>query len=246
MKPILFAGPSLYGLAETDYSEFELLPPAACGDVLRAVSNGARAIGLIDGMFENEASVHHKEILYALEHGVRVFGSSSMGALRAAECHQFGMTGIGRIFDQYRAGLRVADADVAVLHGPAALNFMPITVALVDAEATLDRCSASGAICEFEKAVLTKTSRALGFRDRTWHKTVSRAELPSTRSKAILDAFTELNFSQKREDAKELISAIRECLLQPADHSEWVPPRCAKTAHFMALMSRATKIAPKD
>ena len=31
------------------------------------------------------------EVLYALANGVRVFGASSMGALRAAELHAFGM-----------------------------------------------------------------------------------------------------------------------------------------------------------
>ncbi|MEJ0097006.1 MAG: TfuA-like protein [Bauldia sp.] len=51
----------------------------------KAVLAGASVIGLVDGVFENVASVWHKEILYALSEGVQVFGAASMGALRAAD-----------------------------------------------------------------------------------------------------------------------------------------------------------------
>ena len=70
-------------------------------------------IGIIDGGFEYTAPVWHKEILYALSAGTRVLGAASMGALRAAECHSFGMTGVGSIFKEYRDGTRIDDSDVA-------------------------------------------------------------------------------------------------------------------------------------
>ena len=52
------------------------------------------AIGVIDGYFDGVPSVWHKEILWALSQGIRVFGGASMGALRAAELDGFGMTGV--------------------------------------------------------------------------------------------------------------------------------------------------------
>ena len=55
-----------------------------------------RAIGIIDGVFLDVASVWHREILWALSQGVHVFGAASMGALRAAELDGFGMRGVGR------------------------------------------------------------------------------------------------------------------------------------------------------
>ena len=54
----------------------------------RRLSRGAgaaEAIGIIDGYFERVPSVWHKEILWAMAEGIHVFGSASMGALRAAE-----------------------------------------------------------------------------------------------------------------------------------------------------------------
>jgi hypothetical protein len=74
------------------------LPPVQQGDVYRAVvHHRPRAVGIIDGYFQQVPSVWHKEILWAMAQGVHVFGSASMGALRAAELAPFGMRGVGEI-----------------------------------------------------------------------------------------------------------------------------------------------------
>ena len=69
--------------------------PGEAGDLYRAARGGARVIGLVDGVFEDRPTVWHKEILWALDRGVRVLGAASLGALRAAECAPFGMEGVG-------------------------------------------------------------------------------------------------------------------------------------------------------
>ena len=107
MTAVVFAGPSIYGLAKHTLAGIELRPPAACGDILRACRSDVSRIGLVDGVFETSPSVWHKEILFALSRGIRLFGAASMGALRAAECHHFGMEGLGRIFEQYKSGERI-------------------------------------------------------------------------------------------------------------------------------------------
>ena len=61
--------------------------------------NRCRTIVLIDGEFHGRPSVWQREILDAIAEGTEVHGASSMGALRAAELHSFGMVGHGRIFD---------------------------------------------------------------------------------------------------------------------------------------------------
>src|SRR5436853_151187 len=113
---IIFAGPSLYGFdssaAHPGCEPVENRGPAAQGDIARAVVDGATAIGLVDGRYEDVAAPWHKEILYAIEQGVHVFGAASMGALRAAECAAFGMTGIGAVFERYHSGELTDDAAV--------------------------------------------------------------------------------------------------------------------------------------
>ncbi len=83
---VVFAGPSLPDReAAANSGSIDFRAPAALGAVRKAVLAGASVIGLVDGVFENVASVWHKGILYALSEGVQVFGAASMGALRAAE-----------------------------------------------------------------------------------------------------------------------------------------------------------------
>ena len=95
--------------------------PVAQGDVYRAVTavEPLESIGIIDGQFDHVPAVWHKEILWAMDRGVHVYGSASMGALRAAELHAFGMEGVGEIFECYRDGTLEDDDEVAVVHGAA-------------------------------------------------------------------------------------------------------------------------------
>src|SRR5205823_10627421 len=81
------------------------LPPAAEGDVYRVALHRPQAIGIIDGYFQSVPTVRHKEILWAMNCRIHVFGSASMGALRAAELLPFGMEGVGAVFELYRDGL---------------------------------------------------------------------------------------------------------------------------------------------
>jgi hypothetical protein len=206
MSAVVFVGPSIHGSRLGHVPDIEVRPPAACGDLLRAAREGATTIGLIDGVFEGQASVWHKEILLALTQGVRILGAASMGALRAAECHDFGMEGVGRIFEAYKSGLRTADSDVAVLHAPAELCYLPLTIALVDAQATITGLSSRGIIHAKEVGMLSSQAAQLHFKERTWQRICSC--LSAARQAAMLHAIQNFAVSQKRMDAEELLARI--------------------------------------
>lgn len=205
---VLFAGPSLYGLTP-DCSGLELRPPARQGDVYDAVRDGAAAIGLIDGVFGAVPSVWHKEILFALSEGVRVIGGGSLGALRAAECHPFGMEPIGTIAQQYVSGMRTEDSDVCLAHCPAELDFRPLSEPLVDIEATLDVLEASGLITEAERAALLTAARELYFGDRTVERLLVTTTLPASRRIEIETAYRDRRFSLKAIDALAVVERLR-------------------------------------
>ena len=133
MKAIVFSGPSVSREAVTALEGMEWRPPVSQGDVYRAAKTSPRVIAIIDGFFDSVPSVWHKEILWAMSRGIHLFGASSMGALRAAELHQFGMRGVGEIFEKYRDGTLEDDDEVAVLHGPAELGYTPLSVPMVNA-----------------------------------------------------------------------------------------------------------------
>jgi hypothetical protein len=86
VKVVVFLGPSLPLEDARKILDAIYLPPAKQADLISAaINHEPDAIALIDGTFHQSLSVWHKEILFALQRGIRVFGASSMGALRAAE-----------------------------------------------------------------------------------------------------------------------------------------------------------------
>jgi hypothetical protein len=241
-RPTVFAGPSLHGVDPKWFEGVEVRPPAACGDILATALSGATVIGLIDGVFENAAAVWHKEILYALSSGVAVFGASSMGALRAAECATFGMVGVGTVYNEYATGVRVADSDVAVVHAPAEMGFLPLTVALVDAEATIaavrQREGNLALICDR----LVTAARLLSFTQRSWANVVAAANLNDVQSSLAAEAIKRNERSIKREDAQLLLE-----LLPTAEHRAGPPTpiswRFERTAFFETLQQRVSQAA---
>src|SRR5271167_289767 len=151
MTMFVFVGPTLAAEEIAASGEFVCLPPVAQGDLYRAARLRPRAIGVIDGFFSGAPSVWHKEILWAISQGIPVFGSASMGALRAAELHAFGMRGVGRIFEAFRDGALEDDDEVAVVHGPAEIGYLAASEPMVNIRETL-------ALAE-TKGVLTPESR---------------------------------------------------------------------------------------
>lgn len=167
MKWVAFIGPSLPA-REAKAFGCEVRGPARQGDVFKVLEARPRAIALIDGVFEGQPSVWHHELRAALDGGVAVFGGASMGALRAAELGRFGMIGVGRIFQSYRDGKRVDDADVALLHADAEHGYRPLTVPQVNVEhAAAEGVKAKLLSAKAAKALVMR-SAALHYQDRTW------------------------------------------------------------------------------
>jgi hypothetical protein len=145
----VFVGPTLrQAEVEAVIPGAVCLPPPAQGDVYRVAQRRCEAIGIIDGYFSGAPSVWHKEILWALAERIPVFGSASMGALRAAELHTFGMRGVGRIFEAFRDGEVEDDDEVAVVHGPAELGYLVLSEPMFNIRATLARAEAAAVIVE--------------------------------------------------------------------------------------------------
>ena len=203
MRVIVFAGPSLSGDVGVAYPDIDFRPPARQGDVYRAVADGADAIGIVDGYFEGVPSVWHKEILFALHRGVRVFGAASMGALRAAEMDAFGMVGIGAIYDAYRDGALEDDDEVAVLHGPAEAGWPSVTVPMVNVRATLGGAAEAGAVDAAEADAVIARAKAIHYKDRTWRHVLEGRPV-------LADWVAENGVDLKRRDAVALLDAIRD------------------------------------
>lgn len=209
---VVFAGPSLYGAIIdgriADMDGLNLRGPAQQGDLTRALAEGARAIGLIDGLFGDVPAVWHKEILAALGAGVPVYGAASMGALRAAECAAFGMIGFGSVYAGYYSGRIVNDDAVAQLHAPAELGYAPLTEALVNVEATLDAWKERSVLTSSSILKLWHAAQTLHFSERTWESIIELADLRGDLAASVDALSSNLKVDVKQADALALVRAL--------------------------------------
>jgi hypothetical protein len=195
----------------------------------------------VDGYFETVPSVWHKEILWALSQGIHVFGSSSMGALRAAELSVFGMRGIGKVFEDYRDGVLHDDDEVCLLHAPEELDYSPLTDAMVNMRATLDKAVFDRAVEESLGAALLQAAKSLFFKCRTWEAAAQTlgASRPDARAEIHrVSQFLRTNLvDRKRQDAISMLNILA-CMT--ADAPDPISPKfsMAKTAAWFKATAR--------
>lgn len=218
MTTLIFLGPTLPQADAHRILSATYLPPAAQGDVYRAVrAYQPKAIGLIDGQFLTSAAVWHRELLWAMDQGIYVCGAASMGALRAAELHPYGMVGIGLIVAAYRTGQLAPyrepfedDDEVAVIHGPPELGSQALSDAMVDLRIALAEAAEQGVIALEERDALVTLMKSLYFPDRSFARLAEAAgENVAIDRVKVFRAWLGKNMnSQKRRDAVELLQHL--------------------------------------
>lgn len=165
---IVFLGPSLPRHAAAQILTADYRPPARKGDIYAVLTSGVRRIILVDGIFHSGPSVWQRELLAALDEGIEVFGASSMGALRAAELHPFGMVGCGTVFEWFRSGWLDGDDEVALRHGPEDLGYRALSEPLVNIRATLRRAVHCGEISQAEHDDLALAMKRTHYAERSY------------------------------------------------------------------------------
>jgi hypothetical protein len=211
MSAVIFAGPSFPPSARPANPAIEWRPPVRRGDLYLAALQRPRLIGVVDGYFESVPTVWHKEILWALAQGIHVYGAASIGALRATELADFGMIGIGLVYRQFRSGVLIDDDEVAVLHGPPEVDYVPVTEAMVNVRTTVDSALQAGIVEPKEAAILTGAAKSLFYKDRTYELILKHAAerglAPATLER-FDDWLADGKIDQKRIDAEQMLGAM--------------------------------------
>lgn len=114
----IFAGPSL----DTDCIKMlpknhTLLPPIVRGDIKQLLEQKEPAVVIIiDGYFDHQLAVSHRELCKILDQGWQLWGLSAMGAIRAYELREQGMKGYGQVYNYFQKRADFRDDEVAFLH----------------------------------------------------------------------------------------------------------------------------------
>lgn len=210
MKSVVFLGPSLpWEEAKAILPTADYRPPAGRGDIVAVVGMGFDAIGLIDGVFYQRPAVAPREILLALDQGMKVLGGSSMGALRAAELDAYGMIGVGKIYSWYKEGKINSDDEVALVFHPK--TFEALSEPLVNIRATLEALLDGRKITQGEARTIIIAAKDTPFQLRNSMRIVQAAMnrgLDKGRGALILSAFRDCHVDQKKLDARELLTKL--------------------------------------
>lgn len=202
-------------------------PPVAHGDLLRLDWKLNDVVVIIDGYYHQTGSVRHKEVLMLLAAKVSVIGCASMGALRAAELHEFGMLGHGVVFEMYRDGVIDADDEVAVAHaeGP---DYRRFGEPLVNIRHAVAAARDARILTAQEATSVIAAARSLPYTARSWRATehaCASINGPGSdvfdRLRAFLPAHPQ-HGDIKAADAIDTLSRLEEIITSAGDRTkEW-------------------------
>ncbi len=179
--------------------------PIKRGDLGHDIKENPDIIGIIDGVFHQNSSVGHKEILNVINKGVTVVGSSSMGALRASELDTLGMTGIGYVYEQYATGNVASDDDVAVMLDSETLE--ALSEPLINMDYVFTNAASENIITQDEKDELIGIAKSTFYPKRNYSQTLNESDLDDDKKSELIN-FIRTSPDIKKEDAKELINYI--------------------------------------
>lgn len=205
---ILFAGPSLTDKARTliEKKGVELRAPVQRNDIYKILKTGFREnIVIADGVFHQVIAVGHAEIRTAIEQGCKVYGLSSMGAIRAYEMRHLGMVGFGQVYNWFFQMEDFQDDELALFHFPAP-SFKPITEPMVHFRACVKSLVENDIIKDSLAKFIIDELKSKYYSDRTLKKF---EELLKNHNVYNFNNIIE-NFDQHRIKSLDLIQFLEE------------------------------------
>ena len=212
VKIIVYAGLSIPFdeareiLDSSDDIEVIYKRPIKRGDLNLALKEHPDIIVIIDGVFHQNSAVGHKEILSVINSGVKVFGASSMGALRASELDTLGMMGIGYVYNQYASGEVDSDDDVAVMLDSETLE--ALSEPLINMKYVFTNAVSENIITESEKDELLSIAKKTYYPKRNYSQTLSKSSLDDDKKDKLID-FIRQSQDIKKEDAREFLEHVK-------------------------------------
>lgn len=186
--------------------------PVARGDLYSDIHDKTNVIGIVDGKFMQSLAVSPTEIMDALRCGIRVYGASSIGALRAVEMRNHGMIGCGEIYRHVLSQAYFRDDQLGLIFYDSSnrrpnLPHIDLLFSVTKAveQKKLDRSLAQ---------LILKSYEQIYFADRNWFELERKlmVKRPSVHWSKILKNLSVSVPYQKTLDASEMLFQIRDDL----------------------------------
>ena len=243
-RKLVFLGPSLPLAEARDLCpDAEFHPPVRFGDLYALACDPPGQVLIVDGVFHDDTPVWQREILELLQRGWQVLGAASMGALRALELAPYGMLGLGTVFEWYRSGRIEGDDEVALMHGPAEMDYSPLTLPLVDVRHFLAGLEQQGVLAPGQVAGILRGFKHRGFVTRTRGALMDLVRAEGADVATVRDQLLDQAHGLKAQDTRLALRIVAGRLRPPAAPVRWPPPPPPPTHPEAALQRRVYPIA---
>ena len=206
--PVVFAGISVSHAKVRDLVLADVRPPVREGD-LDLIRGIGTTVAIIDGELAPNTFLSASEIERAIGRGLDLRGSSSVGALRAAELRHRSMMGSGWVYRAFCTGWFTGTEEIAVLYDPR--SFHSLTVPLVTVRFWLKRFVKKDIIIALNANAVMSAVKALRLQERTPRGVLMRlADSPITEPmRKEINRITDSHYDIKARDALHLLRGLK-------------------------------------
>lgn len=160
-------------------------------------------VAIIDGPLDSDSgSITTNELRSAIARGIRILGSSAIGAVRANEVAE--MLGVGRVYELYQSGSLDFDDEVAV---KVKSDGTRATEALVNVRYAVSELVSSGSLRESDGESILHAAEHLKVDERSYPNIMRAAGLDDRADVDLLIAGLS-SFDLQRQDAMTLLESI--------------------------------------
>ena len=215
MKIKIYSGLSLdEKTVKRFFPDAETCGPIKRSDLIGDIKRQVHVVGIVDGEFLQSRAVSPTDIMDALRCGLKVYGSSSMGAIRAAELDSYGMIGCGKIYEFIKRTPYFKDDHLGLVFykGYSAFNY-----AYLDFVFGLEQLCSDGEISTGDLRTLIRYYKKLHFSERNMHTLKMRISNESSHPAnmvKLLDKITKKIKSTKTADGIVLLKKIKNDIRQ--------------------------------
>jgi hypothetical protein len=124
------------------------------------------------------------------------------------------MIGHGRVFEDFRSGRLNDDDEVAVIHGPAELDFAPLSDAMVDIRANIAEARAHGIMTDEEACRAINLAKSRFFKERHLSEAVQEG-CGKAKAEAVLAWLADRRPGVKAADARGVLANLRQLQAPP-------------------------------
>ncbi len=194
------------------FPEAVMAPPIQRGDIWNDIKDRVQVIAIIDGKFHQNLPVSINEIMDGLRCGIVIYGSSSMGALRAAELQTQGMVGHGKIFEFIRDNPYFRDDYLGQVFEEKRERLQKKSRPYIDFYFNVEAMVSSSQISRRTGDALNTLYRNFPYPDRNWENLKQEIKKDHQGNPGMLRAAEKAAHhmgSQKRKDALDLLNVIK-------------------------------------